>query len=75
MKNIKQKIVVILSLLITFCAVQAFSQPGESEDKTLSPYFFVNSKDPATDRLPIISTAASVNIYGVFADVLVTQIY
>ncbi len=75
MKNIKQKIVVILSLLITFCAVQAFSQPGESEDKTLSPYFFVNSKDPATDRLPLKSTAASVNISGVIADVLVTQIY
>jgi len=28
------------------------SIPKEGEDKTLSPYFFVLSDDPSTDRLP-----------------------
>ena len=46
----------------------------DSEDKTLSPYFFVNSDDP-TDRMPLKSTAASVVISGVIADVEVTQVY
>jgi len=45
------------------------------EDRTLSPYFFVQSEDPETDRLPLQSTRAQVNISGVMADVRVTQVY
>lgn len=48
---------------------------GDSEDRTLSPYFFVKSDDPAVDRLPLKSTAAAVEISGVIADVRVTQVY
>ena len=53
------------------------AQPAEmpEEDKTLSPYFFVQSDDPATDRLPLLKTGAEVNIAGVIADVTVTQVY
>jgi Ca-activated chloride channel family protein len=47
----------------------------ESDDKTLSPYFFVKSDDPSVDRLPLKSTSAAVNISGVIADVTVTQVY
>jgi Ca-activated chloride channel family protein len=53
----------------------AYAQPGESEDRTLSPYFFVKSDDPQVDQLPLKSTSAAVNISGVIADVLVTQMY
>ncbi|MGB5219140.1 MAG: VIT domain-containing protein [Smithella sp.] len=75
MKKIQGKLIVILSVLFIFSATDVLAQPIESEDRTLSPYFFVNSKDPATDRMPLKSTAASVHISGVIADVLVTQIY
>lgn len=47
----------------------------KSDDKTLSPYFFVKSDDPAVDQLPLKSTSSSVNISGVIADVKVTQVY
>ena len=45
------------------------------EDRTLSPYFFVQSDDPNTDRLPLKSTHADVSIAGVIADVTITQLY
>ncbi len=48
---------------------------NESNDKTLSPHFFLKSDDPTVDRLPLKSTAADVNISGVIADVIVTQVY
>jgi Ca-activated chloride channel homolog len=47
----------------------------EGEDRTLSPYFFVLSENPDTDRLPLKSTRADVSISGVIADVKVTQVY
>ena len=64
-------VVVLLFLL----GSTAHSQPGETEDKTLSPYFFVKSDDPEVDRLPLKFTSALVNISGVIADVRVTQVY
>jgi len=53
----------------------AIAQTGEDADKTLSPYFFVKSDDPNLDQLPLKSTATSVDIAGVIADVKVTQVY
>ena len=75
MKMLKRYFIIIVSLLLVLCWSQAFGQPGESEDRTLSPYFFVDSDNPDTDRLPLKSTLATVNITGVIADVLVTQVY
>jgi len=49
--------------------------PREAADRTLSPYFFVKSDDPAVDRLPLKSTTAAVDIAGVIASVRVTQVY
>jgi Ca-activated chloride channel homolog len=51
---------------------QILSSP---EDKTLSPYFYIQSDDPETDRLPLKSTSAIVNIAGVIADVTISQEY
>jgi len=50
-------------------------QPETGPDKTLSPYFFVKSDDPDTDRLPLKATRVQVTIAGVIADVTVTQVY
>lgn len=66
-------VLIIPGLQTTGRAEQKIS--GESGDKTLSPYFFVKSDDPALDQLPLKSTSAAVNISGVIADVVVTQVY
>ena len=50
-------------------------EPRETEEKTLSPYFFVKSEDPNLDQLPLKSTSATVNVSGVIADVTVVQVY
>jgi len=63
----------LVASMLPWSAAQA--RPESAEDRTLSPYFFVKSDDPALDRLPLKSTSASVRISGVIADVLVTQIY
>ncbi len=44
------------------------------EDKTLSPYFFVQG-DPNLDRLPLKDTSVQIDVSGVIADVTVVQTY
>jgi Ca-activated chloride channel family protein len=70
------KVLAILAA-VSSCLVgaTAYGQPRESEDRTLSPYFFVKSDDPQVDQLPLKSTSAEVSISGVIADVQVSQIY
>ena len=51
------------------------AQPERNTDKTLSPYFFVKSDDPELEKLPLKSTSVNVDISGVIADVIVTQVY
>jgi len=51
------------------------AQPERDTDKTLSPYFFVKSDDPEVDQLPLKSTSVKVDISGVIADGVVTQVY
>jgi len=51
------------------------AQLERGTDKTLSPYFFVKSDDPEVDQLPLKSTSVKVDISGVIADVVVTQVY
>ena len=75
MKTATRWLTLFAVVVSIFSLTTAFSQPAESEDRTLSPYFFVKSDDPAMDRLPLKSTSASVNISGVIADVRVTQVY
>ncbi len=49
--------------------------PTTAEDKTLSPYFLVTGDDAEVDQFSLESTSADVNIAGVIADVVVTQVY
>lgn len=79
MKNL----VVILSLLVAFCARLGAVESEAGGDRTLSPYFWVKpttlSPDgPATgqaDPLPLKSTQVEATVVGIFADVKVTQRY
>jgi Ca-activated chloride channel family protein len=75
MKLITKLIASVVFALFLFPGLNAQAQPEKGEDKTLSPYFFVKSDDPELDQLPLKSTLVDVNISGVIADVLVTQVY
>jgi Ca-activated chloride channel family protein len=59
-------------LLVRFPAHAAVEQ---TEDKTLSPYFFVEKGDPSVDRFPLKATDVKATVNGVIADVFVTQKY
>lgn len=61
-------------MLLT-CMNTALAQQQPKEDRTLSPFFFVNSSDATTDQLPLKSTQTEVAISGVIANVTVTQVY
>jgi len=65
----------VAALFVGFAGGRADAQPGDREDRTESPYFFVAGGDPDTDCLPLESTTARVTIAGVLADVVVTQVY
>ncbi len=67
--------ILVCLFLFMFITGSAFANIEKDGDKTLSPYFFVQSDDPETDRLPLKSTSVDVNISGVIADVIVTQVY
>jgi len=72
----KTKLVFSLMMLLVMTGPTLKSQveyPGE--DKTHSPYFYIPSDDPENEHLPLKSTSADVNIAGVIADVIVTQVY
>ncbi|MBN2124938.1 MAG: VWA domain-containing protein, partial [Deltaproteobacteria bacterium] len=66
---------VIAAVLLLAGTGPATAQPEAGADRTLSPYFFVQSEDPDLDRLPLKSTRAEVGISGVIADVRVIQEY
>ncbi len=75
MKPIFARVTLLILISFIFLNGSAFGQPETSEDRTLSPYFFVKSDDPDLDLLPLKSTSVRANISGVIADVLVTQVY
>jgi len=66
--------VAVLILTLFSSAFAGLQQTG-TDDKTLSPYFFVQSDNPGLDQMPLKSTKADVTIVGVIADVTVTQVY
>jgi Ca-activated chloride channel family protein len=69
---------ILIFIVITAQGLLAGTAAAQSEansDRTLSPYFWVKSDDPAVDQLPLKSTTATVSISGVIADVVVTQVY
>jgi Ca-activated chloride channel family protein len=62
-------------LVLIAIAVFSFSGSAQSgQDKTLSPYFFVQG-DPSVDRLPLKDTRVEINVSGIIADVTVLQTY
>ena len=72
---------IIIIILLILGNSQLFAQGRitsdiyKPDDKTHSPYFFINSDNPETDKLPLKRTNAIVNLVGVIADVVITQVY
>lgn len=66
---------ILILTIIILVSTTSYAQQEKDANRTLSPYFLVNSADPDTDRLPLKSTKAEVNISGVIADVKVIQVY
>lgn len=75
--KVRAMFLIILGIVVSLIGLStASSQPETtSADRTLSPYFFVQSEDASVDQLPLKSTRADVQIAGVIADVRVTQVY
>ncbi len=75
MKTIASKTILLIVLIISIFSLNSISQTDQTKDKTLSPYFFIQSDEPGIDQLPLKSTSAMVDIAGVIADVKVKQVY
>ncbi|MBT8352306.1 MAG: trypsin, partial [Deltaproteobacteria bacterium] len=75
MKPRKIAFTILIIVFGLLAASPVLAQPEKGADNTLSPYFFVKSDNPETDRMPLKSTSAKVNVSGVIADVLITQVY
>jgi Ca-activated chloride channel family protein len=75
MSSTARLLAILIPVLSFLFGGVAYAQSKESDDRTLSPYFFVKSDEPGVEQLPLKSTSAKVNISGVIADVRVTQIY
>lgn len=61
--------------LFMILTAKTFAQELPTEDKTISPFFYVECKDSLTEHLPLKSTKVDVSIVGVIADVTITQRY
>lgn len=74
--RISPRFVVLIVALLSLTPCSAIAQDDRPDAaKTLSPFFFVDSQDPAVDRLPLKDTRVDVAISGVIADVTVRQVY
>ena len=65
------------TVLVFFLGAVAASAQHDSStaDRTLAPFFFVDTDDPSVDQLPLKSVAAQVHVAGVIADVTIEQVY
>lgn len=63
-------------LLLFMCRLPAVHAEEETEeDKTRSPYFYVESEEEGVDCFPLKSTDVTVTIEGMIADTYVVQTY
>lgn len=68
------KIGSVCLVLVALAVLSLAASAQTRQDKTLSPYFFVQG-DPGVDRLPLKDTRVEINVSGIIADVTVLQTY
>jgi Ca-activated chloride channel homolog len=61
-------------VLMVIAVLSGYGAAQTKEDKTLSPYFFVQGS-PEVERLPLKDTRVEINVSGIIADVKVLQTY
>ena len=66
-------LLLVIALLLNQWKLAA--QENISEDRTISPFFYVECKNSTIEHLPLISTKVQVSIIGVIADVTIQQRY
>ena len=75
-KPVRKAFFTLLLLCPIFLSIDGFSQETEeTEDKTVSPFFYIECTDSTVDALPLKSTNVYVNISGVIADATIRQRY
>lgn len=70
--SIGRRLVLLIALVLSLPALASEQSAAEHSE---SPYFAVQSDDPAVDRLPLKATKVEVRVLGVIADVRVVQQY
>ena len=77
--KIWKKIICLLAALcmLTGSAPVVYAEEGKAEekDRTLSPYFCVESEEIGVDSFPLKKTSVDVKIDGIIADTYVVQNY
>ncbi|TAE72519.1 MAG: VWA domain-containing protein [Bacteroidetes bacterium] len=70
-----KKISMMCLFILGFLLISSLKAQNNPPKKTLSPFFWIKSKNKNVESLPLKSTSADVNIAGVIADVRITQEY
>ena len=70
--RVGRRLVLLIALVLSLPALASEQSAAEHSE---SPYFAVQSDDPAVDRLPLKVTKVEVRVLGVIADVRVVQQY
>lgn len=70
--SVGRRLVLLIALVLSQPALASEQSAAEHSE---SPYFAVQSDDPALDRLPLKATKVEVRVLGVIADVRVVQQY
>ncbi|MDP2748100.1 VIT and VWA domain-containing protein [Pseudomonas sp.] len=65
----------LVLLIVLVLSQPALASEQSAAEHSESPYFAVQSDDPAVDRLPLKATKVEVRVLGVIADVRVVQQY
>ena len=74
-QTIKPVIAVFFIVILAALPLSAAATEKPDDDKTLSPYFFIENGESGVDHFPLKKTDVSVQISGVIADVVITQRY
>lgn len=77
MKKHRRPLCFLSVLILLLCHAPAVhaQEATENEDKTCSPYFYVESEDVGVDCFPLKSTDVTTTIEGIIADTYVVQTY
>ncbi len=77
MRTAHFSVISLIAALLAFTGrAEAWNPEQErDDDKTLSPYFFIEGDNPGQEAFPLRSTEVKATVNGVIADVVVTQTY